>query len=311
MNIAFLFAWHETDIWTNTKGLYDEFIQQGHNCRLYSLFDENKKNTDVNIQEMLNDANSGRFVPDIIFHLDFGPFQSNLLNKQLFPEAFWIMEAGDDPQSYPYNSRKVNGFDLILSPDYQCVQLYKNAKHNALWWTHFADTEMCLWSLNPPPIYSSVTTKGLGGEGSFFRQLKNILKDNLIIERGLVGIEHFNFLKKGKIVIQNSSYKEISRRIFEGMLCRRLVITDRLSNATHIDELFTEGEDIIYYNSVEECAELVKYYNEHDTERERIAENGFLKVKQNHTQVQRVQQIFDYILKRGIQHEINNRRARI
>ena len=90
------------------------------------------------------------------------------------------------------------------------------------------------------------------------------------------------------MVIQHSSWGEITRRIFEGMACGKLVITDKLLPETQLENLFTDGEDIILYNSLQDCAEKIAYYNNNPEEREKIAWSGYQKVINNHTQKQRV-----------------------
>jgi spore maturation protein CgeB len=77
------------------------------------------------------------------------------------------------------------------------------------------------------------------------------------------------------------------------MACGRMVITDRLHKDTLLDTLFTDGEDIIYYDDILDCAGKIAYYNQHTEERKHIAWNGYQKVMQNHTQVQRVDLIIE------------------
>jgi spore maturation protein CgeB len=93
------------------------------------------------------------------------------------------------------------------------------------------------------------------------------------------------------MVIQNSRWQEITRRIFEGMACGKLVITDRLPESRGLDEVFVEGEEIILYNDMFDCIEKINYYTENEEERERIAHNGMMKVLHNYTQIQIVDKL--------------------
>ena len=95
------------------------------------------------------------------------------------------------------------------------------------------------------------------------------------------------------MVIQNSRWKEITRRIFEAMACGKMVITDRLDESTGLSQMFIDGEDIVYYNEMFDCIEKINYYNENEEERERIAYNGMSKVIANHTQIQRVDTLIE------------------
>ena len=53
--------------------------------------------------------------------------------------------------------------------------------------------------------------------------------------------------------------------------------------------MFTDGEDIVYYDEIIDCITKMNKYNEDDTERNRIHKNGYKKVLENHTQKQRVE----------------------
>jgi spore maturation protein CgeB len=100
-------------------------------------------------------------------------------------------------------------------------------------------------------------------------------------------------LNKGLVVIQNSRWGEITRRLFEGMACGKLIITDRLPDVRGLNEVFVEGEEIILYNDMFDCIEKINYYVENEEERERIAHNGMIKVLHNYTQVQVVDKLIE------------------
>jgi spore maturation protein CgeB len=69
------------------------------------------------------------------------------------------------------------------------------------------------------------------------------------------------------------------------------VFTDYLHPDTGIYELFRQREDIIYYGNEEECIKWLKFFLEHDEERERIANNGYKKVASYHTAMKRAEEI--------------------
>jgi len=105
--------------------------------------------------------------------------------------------------------------------------------------------------------------------------------------------EHTEFLNKGLMVLQNSRWGEVTRRIFEGMACGKMVLCDRLNESKKLHELFKEGEEIVFYDDIVDCITKMNKYNEDSVERERIANNGFKKVLENHTQKQRVEFIIN------------------
>ena len=76
-----------------------------------------------------------------------------------------------------------------------------------------------------------------------------------------------------------------------------MVLCDRLEKSKKLDELFTDGEDIVYYDDMIDCINKMNKYSEDDVERNRIAQNGYKKVLENHTQKQRVKFIIDKYVK--------------
>lgn len=227
--------------------------------------------------------------PTIIMFLDWGRFDSPYLNKELKPNSFWIQESGDDPQNFERNSPKANRFHYTITPDKQCAEAYKSKGINAEWINHFADTGV-QFPMNSESQYVAVTTRGLGNS-AFLDYLTEWAEGSIGNRNGLNAEQHTKFLNSGLMVIQNSRWKEITRRIFEGMACGKLVITDRLPTETGLSEIFIEGEDIVYYDEMFDCIEKMNYYNENEEERERIAHNGMIKVLHNYTQIQVVDKL--------------------
>ena len=78
------------------------------------------------------------------------------------------------------------------------------------------------------------------------------------------------------------------------MACGKLVLCDKLHQNKKLNELFIDGEDIIYYDDMVDCINKMNKYAEDEVERNRISKNGYKKVLENHTQKQRV----DFILEK-------------
>ena len=298
-NISILAPCRKNDVWSVPLSFFYEFKKIGFNVKIFNnLNDDQQGITQLNprawnengLIQLLKEANDGTFVPDLIFHFDFGLFNSSLLNKNQFPKATWIYESGDDPQCFRYNFEKVKkgNFDLIMSPDIRAVKEYNRRGFKAVWSPHFADPLFLGEEIEP--IHDAITSRHFSEP--FFAELKGKLgerffaRDQFINEK-----DHLQFLKQGKIVVQNSKYKEITRRIFEGMLANRLVITDRPNIDTRIDLLFKENVDIVYFDSIDDCVEKIKYFSKNENERNLIAKNGYQKVIKNHTIQKRIHQL--------------------
>jgi hypothetical protein len=287
MKITFLYA-YDGEEWSTPMAIVKEFQLRGWQTEIVSI-GSNKTGSyhDLKLQRWLELKPK----TDIVMFLDWGRFDSPYLDKALLPNTFWIQESGDDPQNFERNFPKSNRFHYTITPSKQSAEEYRNRGINAEWINHFADT-MVQFPMNIEPKYVAVTTRGVGNS-EFLDYLTNWAEGAVGNKNGLNAKEHTEFLNSGLMVIQNSRWGEITRRIFEGMACGKLVLTDKLDVATGLSEMFVDGEDIVYYNDMFDCIEKMNYYNENEEERERIAHNGMMKVLHNYTQIQIVDTLIE------------------
>lgn len=93
---------------------------------------------------------------------------------------------------------------------------------------------------------------------------------------------NLNFTSKG---IQTG----LPLRIFDIMGAGGFLITNY---QTEIPEFFENGKDLVCYESKQDLLEKISYYLNHEEEREEIARNGYLKVKEHMQMYQRMEDIF-------------------
>lgn len=287
MKITFIYA-YDGEEWSTPMAIVKEFQLRGWQTEIVSI-GSNKTGSyhDLKLQRWLESNPT----TDVVMFLDWGRFDSPYLDKALLPNAFWIQESGDDPQNFERNFPKSNRFHYTITPSKESAEEYRKRGINADWINHFADT-MVQFPMNIEPEYVAVTTRGYGNS-EFLDYLTRWAEGAIGNKNGMGPEEHTKFLNSGLMIIQNSRWKEITRRIFEGMACGKLVLTDRLPNETELQSIFKEGEEIIFYDDMADCIEKMNYYNENEEERERIAYNGFQKVVHNYTQVQVVDTLID------------------
>lgn len=84
----------------------------------------------------------------------------------------------------------------------------------------------------------------------------------------------------------------IPLRVFDVLGCRGFLISNYQEE---IAELFEDGKDLVLYHSQEELLEKVDWYLKHDTERKKIAANGYNSVKKNHTAMHRLKDLFGIV----------------
>ena len=59
---------------------------------------------------------------------------------------------------------------------------------------------------------------------------------------------------------------------------------------------FTEGEDLVCFDGIEDMCEEARYYLEHEEERRKIAKSGYQKVKRSHSYKVRLQKMLEIIM---------------
>lgn len=286
-NITFVYAYEEEN-WSTPMALANEFMNQGWNCEVVSI-GSNKTGEyhDRNLSKWLESQPD----TDIVLFMDWGRFDSPLLDKVHLPNTFWVQESGDDPQNFDRNFPKSERFHITLSPDADSTKEYKNRGRDAYWFTHFADTAV-QFPIEGQAEYVAVTSRGIGGS-QFLDMLTQHGGGTVGNQNGMEAPEHTEFLNKGLMVVQHSRWGEVTRRIFEGMACGKMVLCDRLDEGKKLHELFIDGEDIVYYDDIVDCINKMNKYREDSKERERIAKNGYDKVMKNHTQKQRVEFVIE------------------
>jgi hypothetical protein len=112
------------------------------------------------------------------------------------------------------------------------------------------------------------------------------------------GLEMYRILAASEITLNRhinlSGGFANNMRLFEAAGVGTLLITDWKEN---LNEMFEIGKEVIAYHSAEECAELVRYYLTHDSERRAIAFAGQARTLREHTYFQRMQELVGILQK--------------
>jgi len=87
---------------------------------------------------------------------------------------------------------------------------------------------------------------------------------------------------------------QASPKLFEAMACGCFVLTDRQKDA---QALFKDKEHLVFFDDPQDLRAKIKYYLDHEDERKRIAERGFIEVLEKHTYQHRVKSILDILQK--------------
>ena len=100
----------------------------------------------------------------------------------------------------------------------------------------------------------------------------------------------FNQSKINLNITMKAIREGLSLRIFDVLGCGGFLITNYQAE---LADIFTLGEDLEVYTSIDELANKVEYYLEHEKEREEIARNGNAKVREFHNYPLRISQMIE------------------
>ena len=128
----------------------------------------------------------------------------------------------------------------------------------------------------------------------FLKHLESNYKS--FIGRGFYGEEYAKWLNKAKLGFDRPITHDIGTRLFEIAACGAVPLYPRLDVPFGIEELMEENIHYVAYDdTVEDLAEKVKYYLEHDEERKQIALRAQKHVLASHTYCNRVEQILQIL----------------
>lgn len=111
------------------------------------------------------------------------------------------------------------------------------------------------------------------------------------------GAEMYQILQSSNVTLNhhgNVAPYANNMRLFEATGVGAFLLTDWKSN---LSDMFDIGKELVAYRTVEECAELIRYYLAHDEEREAIARAGQTRTLRDHTYAHRMQELMGIIEK--------------
>lgn len=275
------------DVWGTPTGIYRNIKKLGYEIDRYPLPASDKT---LGFKMYLEQEKKY----DICLLFNAGSLREGTpyWSKEKLGDVLLVQEAGDEPQAFQSHAEIAAHSDLVLTTDLRCYWAYKARNINGYWFNSWCDREIFYPTDTVPDL--DVVTSMYGTRGHE-PQIMSALGNRYVKKTGLQGKENGEFFGRGKIIFQQSRHGEVTRRLFEGMGCRKLIFTDYLHPDTGIYELFRQRQDLIYYGNAEEAIHWMNYYLEHEEEREEIANNGYNKVIKYHTAQKRTEKLLELI----------------
>mgnify|MGYP005989504983 CR=1 FL=1 len=267
--------------WSTPKGIFNELISTDR-VKKVKWYPFPEKLPNYPFVEILNDIEMKNFNPNIIFYMSCGPRDDSMFNKSIFPNSKLVVDLGDEPQTKPFNKERSKNADIVLTPDRDCFNYYKSKGYNVIHTGHWADMNIFFPDEKYEEIYD-VTSSMVGNRGPTVDFVIKKMGNKFINKTGLTGEENAELYNSSKIVFQKSRFNEVTRRLFEGMATKKLVITNTLPESKRLDLFFEEDKEIVLYSNKREAVKKINYYLKNEDKRLEIAMNGYNKVKKYYT----------------------------
>ena len=139
-----------------------------------------------------------------------------LFTKENFKQSKLVVDCGDEPQTMHYNQMRVQNADMVLTPDIQCYNVYKDNGYNVIFTSHWTDLNIfypSLTSYEPFDVVSSM----YGDRGEIIPYLRNNLGSSFYLKNNLKDIENGDLYRNGKIVFQKSDLGKMFIGIFKAL----------------------------------------------------------------------------------------------
>lgn len=116
----------------------------------------------------------------------------------------------------------------------------------------------------------------------------------LKVDEFVIGHDMVESINKYKIHFNRNISDDLNYRTFETLGCQTFLLTNHTPG---LDELFEIGKHLITYDSADDLIQKINYYLNNETERNKIAKNGYEHVINNHTYLKRMEQFIKIIKK--------------
>lgn len=222
------------------------------------------------------------FKPDLLLFVEggeMGIFPINFFNLS-FPKYWWGIDTHNDYKKHLRISRL---FDHSFIAQKNFVQSLKQDGIKSVSWLALAypENDLSLGPRNLDVSYVGSTNWDLYPERG---TLLSIITQNH--PTSFIGtaepLHMFEIYHRSKIVFNYSLKNDLNMRFFEAMGSGALLITNQIID-NGVDEIFRQGEDFIFYFNSEDLLSKLQYLLNNSVELERVARNGMLKVRSEHT----------------------------
>ena len=230
---------------------------------------------------------------DLYLRIDHGDYKYDI-PKDLHPAVFYVI---DTHLKKPYKKikKQLHHYDLVFAMQKTGAErLQKELKRDIKWMPPSCDPEIH----KRLDIEKKYDVGFVGRDAQKYERGKQLALLRETFPNSFIGEADFRKMSEiysaSKIGFNSSVLDDVNMRCFEAPCAGAMLLTNRIKN-DGLYEIFEEDKHAVFYDNNEEMIEKIKYYLEHDEERERIAQAGHERVVNHFTYYHSLKNILDHI----------------
>ena len=177
--------------------------------------------------------------------------------------------------------------DVVLHSVYGHEKLFPNTKN--FWFPNAYPDDL----ISPIENIDKIYDIGFCGNINNRHSHLNLIEQNFKLKKDIfvIGDDMVKCINQYKIHFNRNISDDINYRTFETLGCKTFLITNETPGLKY---LFDIGNNIVTYNE-KNYLDIIRYYLNNVSDREKITENGYTHVKKNHTYYQRAKKMIEII----------------
>lgn len=215
------------------------------------------------------------------------------------PFGYWASDThinnGTEGDSYPYRMQMAKKADFAFVAQKRGLEQMKlDGVVNPIWLPHAVEPQ-AYPKIDVATKRYDVCFVGNINSGNrveavdrLFREFPNFYYGQQLFENAA------QKYAESKVCFNIAMTDDLNMRNFEVMASGSMLLTSWIPT---IEEFFEDGKHLVLYRSLDEMVDKAKYYVDHDTEREKIAQAGYEAVIANHKIMDRVGLMLETFLK--------------
>jgi hypothetical protein len=274
--------------WATGDNLVRAFKRLGHRVYPYGNYHQT--------QERLNKQPLPKELDLLIYCEcnDFDPQYEELRHQKARARVYWDFDVDNGREGAAAELAKQIDFDLICHANKLYADYFKQFAPKTLFLPYAFDDEHFKPLKIKPQIKVAIIGTPYSQRRRYVKKLQN-LGAHVDFIQGVYQDEFVKALNNLKIHLNLNIFGPggnglLVMRVWETVGCSTFLLTQRKD---FIEDFFEDGKHLALFESEAECADKIKYYLEHEVDREKIANAGHKEALRNHTYLSRSQTIID------------------